>query len=67
MEHVNNGGNSDFVSDITPEALRQKIIDLRYTDKYYLMDNVAKSEATDIYLYSNIAKKSLECVLEERY
>lgn len=66
MEHVNNGGNSDFVSDITPEALRQKIIELRYSDKYYLMDSVAKSEATDIYLYSNIAKKSLECAHEER-
>lgn len=66
MDHVNNGGNSDFVSDITSEALRQKIIELRYTDKYYVMDNVSKSEATDIYLYSNIARKSLECAHEER-
>lgn len=61
MEHVNNGGNSDFVTEITSEILRKEIIDLQFTEKYYQMEHVAKSAATDIYLYSNIAMKSLEC------
>lgn len=62
MDHVNNGGNSDFVSPITSENLRKKIDELKYTDKYFKMKKVAESSATDIYLYSEIAKKSLECV-----
>lgn len=62
MDHVNNGGNSDFVSPITEENLRQKIIELNFTPKYEKMKEVAMSEATDIYMYSKIAKKSLESV-----
>lgn len=62
MEHVNNGGNSDFVSPITTEALRRKICDLCYSERYYEMKQVSMSKATNIYLYSTIAKKSLECV-----
>ncbi|MBQ4585922.1 MAG: glycosyltransferase family 4 protein [Clostridia bacterium] len=61
MDHVNNGGNSDFVFPITEEDLRDKIEELNYTEKYYKMKNVALSEKTDVYLYSNIAKKSIEC------
>lgn len=62
MDHVNNGGNSDFVSPVTEEVLRNKIIELKYTDKYFNMKLIAESSATDAYLYSNIAKKSLECL-----
>lgn len=62
MEHVNNGGNSDFVSPITEETLKNKIVELKYTKKYERMRQIAMSEATDIYLYSKIAEKSLECV-----
>lgn len=62
MEHVDNGGNSDFVTPITAESIKQKISELKFTDKYYKMKAVAESEATDIYLYSKIAEKSLECV-----
>lgn len=61
MEHVDNGGNSDFISPVTVQSLREKIVELNYTDKYYKMKTIACSEKTDIYLYSNIAKKSLEC------
>lgn len=61
MEHVNNGGNSDFVDNVTVESLREKIFELRFTPKYQEMKKVAESEKTDIYLYSHIAKKSLEC------
>lgn len=61
MEHVNNGGNSDFVAPVTVETLREKLNELKFTDKYYKMKAVAESEATDCYLYSKIAEKSLEC------
>lgn len=60
MEHVDNGGNSDFVDEITAETLREKIGALRFTEKYRAMQAVAGSEATDIYRYSGIARKSLE-------
>ena len=61
MEHVNNGGNSDFVSPVTQQTLREKIIELKYTPKYMEMKQIAESNATDVYLYSKIAEKSLEC------
>lgn len=64
MGHVDNGGNSDFVTPITAETIRQKISELKFTDKYNKMKAVAESEATDIYLYSKIAEKSLECVIK---
>ena len=62
MDHVNNGGNSDFISPVNEQTIREKILELKFTEKYYVMKRVAESENTDIYLYSNIAKKSLECV-----
>ena len=61
MEHVNNGGNSILLDDVSFENLCQVIKDLCNTEKYDAMKQIALSEATDIYLYSNIAKKSLEC------
>lgn len=60
MDHVNNGGNSEFINNITVEGLRSKIEELRFTEKYYDMKKNAESHKTDIYLYSAIAKKSLE-------
>ncbi len=65
MDHVDNGGNSDFVSPVTYETLKTKIEELLFTDKYYAMKAVAESEKTDIYLYSKIAEKSLECAKEK--
>ena len=59
MDHVNNGGNSDFVDTITVESLKRKISELHFTEKYYKMKDIAISDATNIYLYSEIAKKSL--------
>ncbi len=61
MDHVDNGGNSDFVELITVEAIKSKIKELLYIDRYYRMKKVAESDATDIYMYSKIAEKSLEC------
>ena len=62
MDHVNNGGNSDFVSPVTVNNLVRKIGELHFTEKYYHMKSIAESKATDVYLYSQIARKSLECV-----
>lgn len=62
MEHVNNGGNSDFLAPITVENLRNKVEELCFTEKYFKMREVAQSHATDVYLYSKIAEKSLESV-----
>ena len=62
MDHVNNGGNSDFVSPATVETIKKKIEELNFSSKYFEMKAIAESEKTDIYLYSKIAEKSLECV-----
>ena len=64
MEHVNNGGNCAFLDDISVEGLKKAIQDLIFTEKYDRMKAVAQSDATDIFLYSKIAEKSLECTKE---
>ena len=61
MDHVNNGGNAEFISPITVENIRAKLSALHFTPEYEKMKKVAASSATDIYLYSRIAEKSLEC------
>lgn len=61
MEHVDNGGNCDFVSDVSVEGLKRKVRELAFTEKYKSMKRIAQSQATDIFLYSKIAEKSLEC------
>lgn len=62
MDHVNNGGNSEFLNTITEASIRIKIKELQFTEKYKKMKAVAESEKTNIYLYSEIAKKSLEAM-----
>ena len=62
MDHVNNGGNSDFIAHVTVDSIANKINELEYTDKYFEMKTIAESNNTDIYLYSKIAEKSLECL-----
>ena len=61
MEHVNNGGNSRFIYPVDKSTLKSEIEKLLFTQDYYNMKKVAQSEATDIFLYSKIAEKSLEC------
>lgn len=61
MEHVNNGGNSDFVFPVNEETIRQKILELRGTPRYHEMKKISESAATDVFLYSKIAERSLEC------
>lgn len=65
MEHVDNGGNACFIDEVSVEGIKRCIESLNRTPAYEKMKACAESEMTDIYLYSNIAKKSLECAREE--
>jgi glycosyltransferase involved in cell wall biosynthesis len=65
MEHVNNGGNAQFLHCDDPVKIRELIQKLQFTDEYQKMLRVAQSEKTDIYLYSRIAEKSLECAIQK--
>lgn len=65
MDHVNNGGNACFLDCQTPEQLRDLIVKLHFTPEYQTMLQAARSEKTDIYLYSRIAEKSLECAVKK--
>lgn len=65
MQHVNNGGNSDFFESTETDAIKRKIEELCFTEKYEKMKKVAMSDKTDIYLYSKIAEKSLRAVQNE--
>ncbi len=66
MDHVDNGGNSEFIDEISVDSLRTKINELKFTEKYERMKTIALSEKTDVYLYSRIAEKSLETMYEDR-
>lgn len=61
MDHINVGGNSDYIYEVSENIIREKIKELNFTPKYYKMKDVAESKFTDIYMYSEIAKKALEC------
>lgn len=61
MEHVNNGGNAALLKDINQENIVECIKSLMFTSYYDEMKQIAKSDKTDIYMYSKIAERSLEC------
>lgn len=61
IEHLNSGGNSIFLDEISKESIKKTIEELKWTEKYNQMLQTAQSEATDKYRYSQIAIKSLEC------
>ncbi len=61
MDHVNNGGNSCFIENVSKETLENAIDELMFSDLFFQMKKIAESEKTDIYLYSKIAEKSLSC------
>lgn len=65
MEHVNNGGNCILLDEDNASYLRKTIEELIFTEKYFSMREVAQSSKTDVFLYSKIAEKSLECWREK--
>lgn len=62
MDHVDCGGNSLLVSNLSVDKIISILEKLDYTEDYKKMLEVARSEKTNMYLYSNIAQKSLGCV-----
>ena len=62
MDHVNNDGNARLIDDVTVSGISECIRSLLFTADYDHMKYVAQSENTDIYLYSKIAERSLECL-----
>ena len=60
MQHINNGGNAMLLESADTAYLRSTIEGLIFTPKYQEMKKVAESDATDIFLYSKIAKKALK-------
>ena len=60
MDHVDHGGNSSFFTGLDVELIKKDIESLVFTEKYYCMRAIAESPATDIYLYSSIAKKTIK-------
>ena len=65
MDHVDNGGNARFLDCNSPDVIRELILQLRFTADYEEMLSAARSDKTDIYLYSRIAEKSLECAVQK--
>lgn len=61
MDHINNGGNSLLLDDVTVESVTDCIKSLEFTPLYSEMKQIAESDKTDIYMYSKIAERSLEC------
>lgn len=60
MTHVNNGGNAILLESSETAYLRSVIESLVFTPKYQEMKKIAESDATDVFLYSKIAKKALK-------
>jgi hypothetical protein len=65
MDHVDNGGNARFLECQSPEQIRDLIRKLQFTADYQEMLRAARSDKTDIFLYSRIAEKSLECAIHK--
>ena len=64
MDHVDNGGNARLIDDVSVDGITECIKSLRFTPLYNEMKRIAESENTDIYMYSKIAERSLECLEE---
>jgi glycosyltransferase involved in cell wall biosynthesis len=66
MEHVNNGGNSEFMDDVSAAGIGKIVQEILFSEKIEHMTKIASSSATDIFMYSEIAKKSVECFEETK-
>lgn len=65
MNHVDVGGNAKFLEKDSVGELSTIIESLFFTKQYFNMLDKAQSDLTDVFLYSSIAKKSIECVKQE--
>lgn len=62
MNHLNNGGNCAFIRADNVEDIRSSILKYTNSDAYRSLKEKARSSLTDVFLYKNIANKSLEAV-----
>ena len=60
MNHVDVGGNARFMEKTDENSIQECIRKLLFTQEYFKMYDVAMSKKTDVFLYSNIAKKTME-------
>ena len=59
MQHVNVNGNALFLKDMTIHAISTAIVELHYTEKYYLMLEKANVVASSFFL-KDVALKSIQ-------
>lgn len=59
MDHVDVGGNTLLLDNVTADTLQKTIEELCFTNEYNNMLAIAKSSRTDVFLYSKIASKSI--------
>lgn len=61
VNHVDLGGNAEFLADVSTYALEQSIRELKNnTDKYERIKKVAQKKGLHEFSYSEIAKRSIE-------
>ena len=60
MEHVNIGGNAEFLDSVDENTIANTIEKLKFTEYYYQMKKVAESDKTDCFLYSKIPKQTID-------
>ena len=60
FDHFDVGGNCIFIDDVSEMGIEKILNQLVFTEKYFLMKESSESEKTNVFLYSNIAKKALE-------
>lgn len=65
MNHLNIGGNCAFICADSVEAIRNSIMKYANTDIYEALREKADSPLTDVFLYKNIADKSLEAASQK--
>ena len=59
--HVDVGGNVDFLHDDSVDEIEKKLLDLiNHPDKYEKMKHVAMEKGRTEFLYSEIAKRSIQ-------
>ena len=66
MDHVDIGGNCDFIEVVDEKSIIEEINSLLFTEKYQMMKEVAQSSLTDVFLYSKIAEKSINDLFGEK-
>lgn len=62
MDYLNINKNVEFIKEISEDKLKATIKELIFTEKYYRLKRNAENIKNNKFLYSEIAKKSLECL-----